>query len=274
MKKLQNDLTAFAKREQEFTKEVANLKREREALFNDNERRQWLEDEHAKEISILASQEEALQEKIRDMENHAEQVKAEKDDEINKIKSEANMIVKILNEQNVNKDKQIQDLIEDSSKCTKIYLDDFAKEKEQIAKAEAERMAVAKAELEKLRKQTGEHESKLKSVQDQLDNSKIEYTQLEKEKVNADKQLAEARKTEMSLRSENSAAKEDIAAKDAQIDRIKNMLKDKLTEVVSKAKEVDRMTGELGKFFLSFFFFAFNILLLSSKVIKKLEKTT
>ena len=245
MKNLQNDLDAFAKREQEFTKEVANLKREREALFNDNERRQWLEDEHAKEISILASQEEALQEKIREMETFAEI----KDKELQKVKSEATMIVKTLNEQNINKDKQIQDLIEDSSKCTKIYLDDFAREKEEIAKAEAERMAVVKAEMEHFRKEASDYESKLKSVQDHLDGNLVEYARLEKEKVNAEKQLAEARKTEKSLRSENSKAKEDIAAKDAQIDRIKNMLKDKLTEVVSKAKEVDRMTSELGKFF-------------------------
>ena len=64
------------------------------ALFNDNERRQWLEDEHAKEISILTSQEEALQEKIRELENGAEKVKSEKDAEVEKIKGEANMIIK------------------------------------------------------------------------------------------------------------------------------------------------------------------------------------
>ena len=94
MKQLQLDLDAYAERERVFTKELGDLKREKEALFNDNERRQWLEDEHAKEIAILSSQEEALNEKLKDLENVVEQMEASKNAEIDTIKGEANTIVK------------------------------------------------------------------------------------------------------------------------------------------------------------------------------------
>lgn len=94
MKQLQLDLDAYAERERAFTKELGDLKREKEALFNDNERRQWLEDEHAKEIAILTSQEEALNEKLKDLENVLEQTKTSKNAELDKIKGEASMIVK------------------------------------------------------------------------------------------------------------------------------------------------------------------------------------
>ena len=95
MKQLQLDLDAYAERERVFTKELGDLKREKEALFNDNERRQWLEDEHAKEIAILSSQEEALNEKLKDLENVVEQMEASKNAEIDTIKGEANTIVKV-----------------------------------------------------------------------------------------------------------------------------------------------------------------------------------
>ena len=156
----------------------------------------------------MTSQEEALQEKIRELENGAEKVKSEKDAEIEKIKGEANMIIKArvsvilsrfeigrmghppppasrdladslhkaLNQQNLNKDKEIQNLIDDSNKCVKQYLEDFAKEKEQLAAAEAEKLKEVNSQIDTLRNDVKEHQSKVKKAESDLGRVYIIFT--------------------------------------------------------------------------------------------------
>ena len=79
--------------------------------------------------------------------------------------------------------------------------------------------------------------------------AKSDFKNLEKEKVAADQQAKKLEKQAAALQQANKSAAEDIAAKDAQIEKVKNMFKDKLTEVVTKAQEVNSLTSQLGKFY-------------------------
>ena len=65
----------------------------------------------------------------------------------------------------------------------------------------------------------------------------------------ADQQVKNLEKQAAELQQANKSATDDLAAKDAQIEKVKNMFKEKLTEVVNKAQEVNSLTSQLGKFY-------------------------
>ena len=58
-----------------------------------------------------------FQEKIKNLEADNERLKTD----LSQVKSESIMIIKTLNDQNTHKDKQIEDLIQDSSKCLQAF---------------------------------------------------------------------------------------------------------------------------------------------------------
>ena len=80
----------------------------------------------------------------------------------------ADSLHKALNQQNLNKDKEIQSLIDDSNKCVKQYLEDFSKEKEQLAAAEAEKLREVNSQLDNLRNDVKEHQSKVEKAESDL----------------------------------------------------------------------------------------------------------
>ena len=80
----------------------------------------------------------------------------------------ADSLHKALNQQNLNKDKEIQNLIDDSNKCVKQYLEDFAKEKEQLAAAEAEKLKEVNSQIDTLRNDVKEHQTKVKKAESDL----------------------------------------------------------------------------------------------------------